>query len=176
MDGNALTDLYYARAREVLGFFVRRTHDPQAALDLLAETFLTAFERRTSCRAGTEAEQLSWLYRIAANKLMDHYRRGGRQRRTLERVAFERPLRSASAEELVAIESLAGPSGLCEEVRTAYESLSFEQREAVRLHVLEEQPYPFLSQELGISEPAARARVSRGLRSLRRALAGDRDA
>jgi RNA polymerase sigma-70 factor (ECF subfamily) len=61
-------------------------------------------------------------------------------------------------------------------VRAAFEALSEEQREAVRLRVLDEHPYPRVSRELGISEPAARARVSRALRTLRRAIASEREA
>ncbi|HEY3774967.1 MAG TPA: sigma factor-like helix-turn-helix DNA-binding protein [Solirubrobacteraceae bacterium] len=43
-------------------------------------------------------------------------------------------------------------------------------RDALRLRVVEERPYPEVARVLGISEQAARARVSRGLRSLRSVL------
>jgi RNA polymerase sigma factor (sigma-70 family) len=51
------------------------------------------------------------------------------------------------------------------------ERLSEEQRDALQLRVVEEMPYEEVARRLGVSEPAARARVSRGLRSLQRALA-----
>jgi DNA-directed RNA polymerase specialized sigma24 family protein len=57
----------------------------------------------------------------------------------------------------------------------ASDGLSGEQREAVRMRVLEERSYDVVSRELGITETAARARVSRGLRALRRAMASDRE-
>jgi DNA-directed RNA polymerase specialized sigma24 family protein len=51
MDREQIIELYDRHARELVGFFTRRTGDPQLALDLLDETFLTAFEQRWRCRA-----------------------------------------------------------------------------------------------------------------------------
>ena len=48
--------------------------------------------------------------------------------------------------------------------------LSSEQRRALELLLVQERPYEEVEREMGISEPAARARVSRGLRSLGHAL------
>jgi RNA polymerase sigma-70 factor (ECF subfamily) len=47
------------------------------------------------------------------------------------------------------------------------DALPQDQREAVRLRVLDERTYAEISQRLGVSEQTARARVSRGLRALR---------
>ena len=52
----------------------------------------------------------------------------------------------------------------------ALEDLSPEQRDAVRLRVIDELDYPAIARRLGISEDAVRARVSRGLRTLAVAL------
>jgi hypothetical protein len=62
-----------------------RTRDPHLALDLLSETFLAAFEHRDRCRADSEQEAAAWLYKIAANRLAAHYRRGAIERRATER-------------------------------------------------------------------------------------------
>jgi RNA polymerase sigma-70 factor (ECF subfamily) len=159
--------LYDRHARELVGFFARRTRDPQLALDLVGETFLTAFEKRRSCRGTTEQERAAWLYRIAANKLAAQHRRRTIERRATERFASQ--LRALSQPELETIRVLAvGPEH--PELTAALAALSADQRDAVRLRVLDEQPYPAVSAELGVSEPAARARVSRGLRALRRAV------
>jgi RNA polymerase sigma-70 factor, ECF subfamily len=171
MDADDVSRLYDAHARGVAGFFVRRTGDPHAALDLLGETFLVAFERRESCQARSERERAAWLYRIAANKLMDHYRRGARDRRLADRVIGA--LREPTADELAVLERLEGPSDQEQVVREAFAALDGDQREAVRLRILEERPYSALSRELGVSEPTARARVSRGLRVMRRVVAGE---
>jgi RNA polymerase sigma-70 factor (ECF subfamily) len=48
--------------------------------------------------------------------------------------------------------------------------LSVEQRRALDLRIVQERSYAEVASDLGISELAARARVSRGLRALGRAL------
>jgi RNA polymerase sigma-70 factor (ECF subfamily) len=173
MDGEALTDLYDAHARDLLGFFARRTRDPQLAVDLLGDTFLTAFEQRRKCRASSDRERAAWLFRIAANKLTDHYRRRANERKATERFAGE--LRAVTNSEIAVIQRLAELREHSERLLAAFDGLSEEQRDALQLRVIDEQSYPRVSQELGISEPAARARVSRGLRTLLRAIGTDRE-
>jgi len=174
MDGLDVVELYYSAARGLAGFFVRRTGDPQLAIDLVSETFLAALQQCGACRATGDRERIAWLYAIASRKLIDHYRLAATERRASNRLAGE--LRSASDGELMVIRGLDDGAGREEQVREAFTELSEEQRTAVQLRVLEEQPYSLLARELGISEPAARARVSRGLRTLRRAINPDREA
>lgn len=170
LDADGVLGLYDRHARELLGFFTRRIRDPHLALDLLSETFLAAFEHRDQCRAESEGEAAAWLYRIAANRLAAHRRRGAIERRATER--FAAALRAPTAGELSAIERLAeaDDGGVLTE---ALAGLSEDQRVAVRARVLDECSYEAVSRELGVSQQAARARVSRGLRALRRAVAGD---
>jgi RNA polymerase sigma-70 factor, ECF subfamily len=129
MDSEGVLALYDRYARDLLGFFTRRTRDPHLALDLLSETFLAAFEHRDQCRAGSEGEAAAWLYRIAANQLAAHYRRGAIERRATERLVAA--LREPTAEEISAIERLADvdePGALTD----ALARLSGDQRAAVR--------------------------------------------
>jgi RNA polymerase sigma-70 factor (ECF subfamily) len=169
MDGEDVIALYDLRAKELTAFFVRRTGNQQVALDLLGATFLTAFEKRRRCRGRTDGQRAAWLYRIAANKLIDHYRRGAGELDALRRLGAEQLALTAAEVSLLESET---PSGeLAEAVLAAFASLSREQQDAVRLHVIEERDYADVSRELGLSEPATRARVSRGLRALRRAAA-----
>jgi RNA polymerase sigma factor (sigma-70 family) len=173
LDEERLNALYDAHARDLLGYLARRSGDPQLALDLLGATFLTAFEHRESWRGRSERELVAWLYRIAANTFVDHVRRGAAERRALSRLGVE--LRALSPPEVAAIAAIAGSSELEERVTAAFGELSAEQREALWLHVVEERPYPEVSAALGLSEPAVRARVSRGLRALRRATHSSRE-
>lgn len=170
MDADGVLALYDRHARELVGFFTRRTRDPHVALDLLSETMLAAFEHRDQCRAESDGEAAAWLYRIAANRLAAHYRRGAIERRATERFAAQ--LRAPTAEELSAIERLAQADERGA-LTAALAGLSEDQRAAVSARVLHERSYQAVSRELGVSQQAARARVSRGLRALRRAVAGD---
>lgn len=77
-----------------------------------------------------------------------------------------------SDDEQERIEELADLGSLRAAVLSALDELSAEQREAVRLRVERELGYAAIAHRLGISEQTARARVSRGLRVLARALDG----
>jgi RNA polymerase sigma-70 factor (ECF subfamily) len=59
---------------------------------------------------------------------------------------------------------------LRERVADGLAGLSAEHQTALRLRVVDELPYPAVAAQLAISEDAARARVSRGLRRLAEAL------
>ena len=77
---------YDRHIRGLLGYFVRRTGDPEVAADLAAETFASALVSRRRFRPGG-APAGAWLYTIAQRRLADYHRRGrvdDRVRRTLE--------------------------------------------------------------------------------------------
>jgi RNA polymerase sigma factor (sigma-70 family) len=161
-------DLYGRHARQLLIFFARRTYDAQLAVDLVAETFARAYEHRERHRGSSDEEALAWLWGIARNVLRESRRRGGAERRALERLGVERELLSDA--ELARVEEVADLGELRGVVAAALRELSEEQREAVELRVVREWGYPEIARRLGISEPTARARVSRGLRALGDAL------
>jgi RNA polymerase sigma-70 factor (ECF subfamily) len=163
-----IADLYDRHADAILAFLVRRTWDPEAAVDILAETFAVALEGRHRFRGQDDEAARAWLYGIARHHLVDHFRRTGAQRRALARLGIERrPLTDVEYER---IEELAGSRDLRDHVADELETLPVDQREAVRLRVIEEQGYQTLSNALGISQDTARARVSRGLQALRVAI------
>ena len=159
---------YRAHARSILIFLARRTYDPEIALDLTAETFAQAFESRLRFRGRTDEELAAWLFGIARNVLSRYVRRGKAEQRALTRLGVEVP--SLEPDDLVRIVELAGLDDLRGAVARELGALSDEHREALRLRVVEELSYDDVAERLAITEPAARARVSRGLRSIGRAL------
>ena len=168
LSADEIADLYDRHAEAILGFLIRRTWDPEAAVDILAETFAVALESRRRFRGGNDEAARSWLYGIARHHLADHFRRTGAQRRALARLGIERrPLTDIEYER---IEELAGSLELRDNVAEKLEALPLDQREAVRLRVIEEQGYETLARTLDISQDTARARVSRGLQALRVAI------
>lgn len=169
LDADAITRLYADHARDVLRFCARRTLDPETAVDLVAECFALAFEQRRSYRGSTDAEALGWLYGIARNLVAGQHRRGAVHRRAVERLGVER--RALRSEELERIEELAGLAQLRAQVAAELDGLPADQREAIRLRVVEELEYPEVAARTGASEQVARARVSRGLRRLQERLA-----
>jgi RNA polymerase sigma-70 factor (ECF subfamily) len=158
-------DALYARHHDdLLLYLVRRTADPEVALDLWSETFAQAVAGRRKFRGGTEEEAAGWLYGIAKRQLARYFRRGYAEQRAMLKLGLERP--PADEELLADIAHRAELDGLRVELAAALATLSESVREAVKLRVVEERPYNEIAQTLSISEQAARARVSRGLAAL----------
>jgi RNA polymerase sigma-70 factor (ECF subfamily) len=156
--------LYERHADEVLRFFARRTLDPQVALDLTGETFAVAWSSRRRFRGGDDEAARAWLYGIARNLLHGYLRRGYAERRALARLGVE-PV-TLSDESYARIEELAGTAALRQALAAELDRVPAGQRDALVLRVVEELPYPEVASRLGVSEQTARARVSRGLRTL----------
>jgi RNA polymerase sigma-70 factor, ECF subfamily len=165
----AFAVFYDEHGRDLVRFFARRLIDAEAALDLTAETFAQAFAGRRSFRGASDEEARAWLYTIAHRQLAGYLRRGYVDRDAREKLGVQ--LQPAGAEELARVEELADLRGLREAIAAGLETLSEEQREAVTLRVVAELPYPELAARLQITEPTARARVSRALRALRAVMA-----
>lgn len=77
---SALLQLYDEALPHVYGYLVRRCDNAAVAEDLTAETFLAAV---ATTRAGGEVN-VPWLIGTARHKLVDHWRRAGRNRQLLE--------------------------------------------------------------------------------------------
>jgi RNA polymerase sigma-70 factor, ECF subfamily len=158
---------FYDRyARSMLGFFQRRTGDPEAAADLTAETFAAALVSRSRYQP-REAGAAAWLFSIAHRKLADYRRRGRAEARMRARLGMEPVPVGAEDVELI--------RWLGEEVATQIvDELPEDQRDAVRAHVLEDQGYEEIANRRQLSEATVRKRVSRGLRVLRERVGGTR--
>ncbi|PZR80294.1 MAG: RNA polymerase [Candidatus Aeolococcus gillhamiae] len=159
----------YAREGEVvLVFLVRRTLDAAIAADLAAETFAQAFRSWSRLRGRAEEEVRAWLFTVARRQVSRYLRRGRVERRAVRRLGIRLP--ALHEDDVSAIEERAGLAELRAVLGVELARLSLEQREALRLRVVEERSYAEVALVLGVSEPAARARVSRGLRALAGAL------
>ena len=160
-DPAAFDRLYRRHAEDLLGFFARRTHDPELAADLTAETFAAALgaRRRYKPASGVPA---AWLVGIAMHKLADAQRRGCAEERARKRLGMER-LELDDAD-FARIEGLADGRG----ATALLELLSPDQRDAIRAHVIDERGYDEIAHSLATSESVVRQRVSRGLAAVRR--------
>ena len=172
LDSETLEAAYRRDAERLLVYLTRRTTDAQLAVDLVGETYARAFAVRRRFKGDPldPDATAAWTWGIARNVLADALRRGAAERRALRRLGVEPP-RLEDAE-VLRIEELAELGSLRALVAGALDDLSPDQREAVRLRVVAELDYPAIAARLSISEQAARARVSRGLRALSAALEG----
>jgi RNA polymerase sigma factor (sigma-70 family) len=165
---NAFIDLYERDAENVLLFFTRRTLDVEVALDLTAETFAQAWRGWARVRIESVEEVRGWLFTIARRQLGRYLRRGHVERRALDQIGFSIPV--LAEDEIAEIERAADLGAIRAALGTELEKLSENQRRAVQLRIVNELPYPEVARQMGTSEPAARARVSRALRTLAAAL------
>jgi RNA polymerase sigma factor (sigma-70 family) len=154
--------LYERRYQLIRGYLRRRVGPhPDLVLDLVAETFARALERRVQFdpQRGTA---VGWLLGIARHLLLEAVRQGcvadaSRRRLGMERIVVESEI------ELVECDNTS-------ELKRSLSALPDEQREAIERRVLEEEPYALIAARIGCSEQVVRKRVSRGLAALRRKL------
>jgi RNA polymerase sigma-70 factor, ECF subfamily len=157
--------VFERHAETLLGYFARRTLDPEAAAELTAETFAQAFASRRRFRDhGLGA--IGWLYGIARHQLGRFHRNGAVDARARRRLGM--PEREVSPEDYERIEEMIDFEQMGRAIGQAFSVLSEEQREALTLRVIEGRPYREVAESLRCSEETARARVSRGLKRLGR--------
>lgn len=73
-DNNAFNMLYEHYFPKIYSFVIKRTGERESAEDIVSLTFTQAFVHleKYECRSCTFG---AWLYKIATNKLIDHYRK-----------------------------------------------------------------------------------------------------
>jgi RNA polymerase sigma factor (sigma-70 family) len=172
LDDQLLAAAYRRDARRLLVWLTRRTYDAQLAVDLVGETYARAWESRRRFNGDPHDPDAlaAWTWGIARHVLADALRRGRSERAATARLQVEPP--QLAPDEVARLEELAELGSLRATLAVALEDLSPEQREAVRLRVVDELDYPAIARRLGISEDAVRARVSRGLRFLATSMEG----
>jgi RNA polymerase sigma factor (sigma-70 family) len=167
-DPQAFAAFYRLFERPALGFFMRATGRPELAADLTAETFARALEAVESYDPSRgRADQ--WLFGIARNVLGASYREGRVQSAARERLGLPQLVLDDHANDAIA-RLTEGE----EQATVALTRLSEEQQRAIHAHVVQDRDYADIAAELQCSEAVVRQRVSRGLRTLRTRLAGER--
>ncbi|HEX6667377.1 MAG TPA: sigma-70 family RNA polymerase sigma factor [Solirubrobacterales bacterium] len=171
LESEDLKRLYERYARALLAFFQRRVNDPELAIDLMSDTFMLALERRDQFRGMTDKQLSGWLWSIGQSVLREHERRGETAARNSSRLSRER--RGLTDREIERIEELASSENLRAAVARSLERLPVEQRDAVRLRVVEGLSYAEIARQLGITASGTRTRVTRAMRDLRGMLERD---
>jgi len=163
-DPAAFRMLYDRYAAAVHGYHRRRTGDADAAHDLTAETFAEAWTARTRFRDDRDGSAAPWLFAIARHVLTASVRRGRLEWRACERLGLLQQLDRPPAAAQPDVRWLDG-------LDEAFAGLSAAQRDAIQLRVVDDLGYDEVADHLSTTEEAARARVARGLSSLRSQLA-----
>ena len=153
---------YDRHATRLHGSLLRRTGDPQAALELTAETFARAWLARGRFVDRGEGAA-PWLFGIARNVLAASIRERAITRKARREVGLE-----AAADVIAPREDWL--TSFDEELAAVLAELPEGQRRAIEMRVMDGAGYDVVARDLGSSPAAARVRVHRGLAALRRAL------
>jgi RNA polymerase sigma-70 factor (ECF subfamily) len=143
----------------LLRYVERRLPLPDAAQDVAAEVWVAAWERWGSGRM----VELPWLYRVAANKVADHYRAVERGRAVA--LALRRSVDGLPEDALA--------RGRADALGAALADLGEREREAIMLTYWEGLRAADVAAALGCAVPTAWAVLSRARKKLRRLLEPD---
>lgn len=159
----AFTELYRRHAEDLLRYFARRTLDPETAAELTAETFAEAFASRANYR-DQGVNGVAWLYGIARHRLGRFFRSGRVEAAARRKLGM--PERDLASQDYERIEDLIDFAPIREALVEALDTLNDEQRDALRLRVIDGLGYAEVAELLKCTEQNARQRVSRGLRKI----------
>lgn len=160
-DREALATLYDRYAEKIYAYVLRRVNGERLAEDITASVFIKMLDAIEDSNAWNHSFS-SWLYRIAHNAVIDHYRRR-EKRETLpldERLVASGDNPVATAEEEITMET----------VQDAMEHLTEAQRSVIELKFFEGFTNLEAANVLDKTEGAVKSLQYRALASLRRHL------
>ncbi|MGY1773920.1 RNA polymerase sigma factor [Blastococcus sp. SYSU D00813] len=161
---DSFEEVYRTSGPAVLGYALRRSPSREDALDVVAETFATAWRRRADMPPDT-VDVRPWLFAIARRCLANSRRGSDRADRLGRRLAEALPAESVPDPALLHERSADG-----RRVRAALSELSAEDRELLTLVAWEGLTPAQAAVALGLSGGAARVRLHRARGRLRAAL------
>lgn len=149
-ESGVVAEAYRRHGDRIYRFFLRRFGDHHEAEDLAQRVFADAVVALAKSKPDSE---LGWLYAVAERRFVDELRR--RRRASSLPSDVGRPL------------ELNYNGAAAQAIKRAMERLEPPAREVVVMKLFEDRPYAEIAEQLGITEAAAKMRLSRALRSLR---------
>jgi RNA polymerase sigma factor (sigma-70 family) len=161
-EGEAFGVFYERRHELVLAYLLKRTRNPEVAMDLMAETFAAALLALAERPPTIHDSAAPWLLTIARNTLIDSHRRGRVESAARQRLALEpQQITDSDIEQVLQIDA---ETDLL--LRLA-QDLPPDQFDALRARIVDEQSYADIAQQLQCSPAVVRKRVSRAITTLR---------
>ncbi|MGQ0545487.1 MAG: RNA polymerase sigma factor [Betaproteobacteria bacterium] len=159
-NAGAFETLYGRHRARLYRFVLRSVKERGTAEELFQDVWMRVIEARS--RYAPRAKFTTWLYSIAHNRLIDHWRRKGLTLVDLENVEVEgngpNPEHQAQARQ-----------GL-QRFASALEALPAAQREAFLLHEEAGMSVPEIAQATGAGEEAAKSRLRYAIAKLKAAV------
>jgi RNA polymerase sigma-70 factor (ECF subfamily) len=163
----AFEELYRRHKGGLFRFVLRSVRERSLAEELYQEIWMRVIEARG--RYEPQAKFTTWLYTIAHNRIVDHWRKKGLQVVALDQgedPAIDPPASPSYEPEKI----LQGKQGL-ERFTRALEALPPAQREAFLLHEEAGMSVAEIARATGANEEAAKSRLRYALSKLKEALA-----
>ncbi|MFI6872250.1 RNA polymerase sigma factor [Streptomyces sp. NPDC050400] len=158
----------FDRYADAVHHYAARRLGPEAAEDLTAETFTTAFRQRHRYDL-TRPDARPWLFGIATNLVGRHRRAEARRFKALSRIPEPVEHEEPVADRAVA---RAGAHGLRRDLAAALAGLPARQRDVLLLVAWADLGYEEAAQALGVPVGTVRSRLHRARSTLREALGG----
>lgn len=159
-DEAALGELYERYESKIYSYIYRRTGSPTLAEDLTGQVFLKMLEAIQGQKSWHSSFS-GWLYRIAHNLVIDHYRR--RERRQYVSIEDAPILKSEKHDPVTAAETNLDADRL----RSAIQRLTEEQAQVISLRFLEGYNISEVATMMNKTEGAVKALQYRAVGTLR---------
>ena len=167
-DAGAFEALYKRHKGPLYRFVLRSIRDRATAEEIYQEVWMRAIEARG--RYEVQAKFTTWLYTIAHNRLVDHWRKRGLQLVALD---AEDPRADPPAGMDAEPHRIAEAKQGLERFARALEQLPPAQREAFLLHHEAEMSVAEIARATGSNEEAAKSRLRYATAKLKEALGDD---
>jgi RNA polymerase sigma-70 factor, ECF subfamily len=163
-DSAALGALYDQYADKIYNYIYHRVGQAELAEDLTGQVFMRMIEAIQTGQVWRTSFS-GWLYRIAHNLVIDHYRR--RQRATLVELDDAEPVQAGQGDPVAETELALDRQRL----RSALSSLTEEQAQVITLRFLQELSIAEVADVMDKTEGAIKALQYRAVLALRRVMA-----
>ena len=166
-DRSAISELIERHSRRVRNYIGIMVKDDAVADDIFQETFIKAIKVIDEGGYTDSGKFLSWILRIAHNRVLDHFRREKSSRQINEKEAGYDVLGTLRFAENTVEDNIVHDE-LMETVRRLVEELPEDQREVVRLRYYSKLSFQEIAEQTDVSINTALGRMRYALINLRR--------
>ena len=166
-DRSAISELIERHSKRVRSYIGMMVKDDAVADDIFQETFIKAVKVIDEGRYTDSGKFLSWILRIAHNRVLDHFRREKANRLINEQEAGYDVIGTLRYAENTAEDDIVH-SELMESVRMLIDELPEEQQEVVRLRYYSKLSFQEIAEQTEVSINTALGRMRYALINLRR--------
>ena len=166
-DRSAISELIERHSQRVRSYIGMMVRNDDIADDIFQETFIKAVKVIDEGRYTDSGKFLSWILRIAHNRVLDHFRREKASRKINETEAGYDMIGSLRIAEPNAEDELVH-SEIEQTIRNLIDSLPEEQQEVVRLRYFSKLSFQEIANETDVSINTALGRMRYALINLRK--------